>query len=319
MKKLDIDALSADRMAVLDLLENLPDGDLVGRSTFEARLGDIDRALGEVEHRLDTTGSVALLFAGSPVHGARSIDSVFATRAISVFQDLVTKEVAMSELGSLGGRGPVPKRAQVNLAISELVRGSLGFVLEENCPSDQIADTVTKIAIDDVTRLLERTASENDADFEEAVETLDSRLLVSLKDFFTTLDDFQATVRIVESAREASFDPAAVHRGRVRMDSTKIEEKESESLIGELLGLLPESRRFEMRLRDSVEIIKGNVAAQFAADFLGQLESGDEPILGRQWRVKMKIREVAERNKPVRNLYTLVGLLERADPEGRTS
>jgi hypothetical protein len=43
------------------------------------------------------------------------------------------------------------------------------------------------------------------------------------------------------------------------------------------------------------------------------IESAGEAVVGRWWRTKMKIREVRERNKPPRTLYTLIGLLEQID------
>ncbi len=92
----------------------------------------------------------------------------------------------------------------------------------------------------------------------------------------------------------------------------EIKDTESDTVTGELLGLLPGGRRFEMRLRGSNEIIRGSVAAAFTESYLELIE-GPQPqggIVGRQWRAKMRIREIRERNKPPRKLYYLIGLLE---------
>ena len=316
MKKLERDALLADREAVRQLLASIQDEDALGRLSFSSRLSDIDRQLTDLDQHVDVLGSVALMFGGGPVRGSRAIDAEFATTTLSVFQTLVSKKLALDELGSLGGRGPIPQHSDVRLSITELVRGSVGFLLEENGSNHEIAETPVRSAIDSVTELVAKTASESAVDFERAVESLDHRLLISLRDLFRTLDDSQATMQIVEDDREARLDAAAVRRGRERVETTEIEESESDSVIGELLGLLPESRRFEMRLRDSGEIIKGTVVAALAVKYLELIEDQQAGIVGRYWRTKMRIREVRERNKPPRRLYALVGLLESADVLG---
>lgn len=313
MKRLERDVLLADRASVKRMLARMPEGDVLGRASFESRLADIEAELARIDNRIETIGSVALLFGGTPVRGSRSIDAEFATHVLGDFQSLVNKRVALEELGSLGSRGPVPTRTDVSLAITEIVRGSVGFLLEENSPYMQIADSAVKFAIDDVTRLVAKTAAENEQEFEEAVEALDPRLAVSLRNFFQTLDQHGATIRIVEDTHDAMLDAAAIHRGRERMDTTEIEDTESESIVGELLGLLPASRRFEMRLVGSDEVVKGAVAAAYAARYLELIEGPHGDLSGRKWRMKMKIREIRERNKPPRKLYTLIGLLEPLD------
>ena len=78
-----------------------------------------------------------------------------------------------------------------------MVRGSVGFLLEEGAPNLQLTDTPVKIAIHQAAELVAKTAAEDEAAFEQAVEALDPRLVVSLRDFFRTLDDHGATIRIV--------------------------------------------------------------------------------------------------------------------------
>lgn len=314
MKRLERNALLADRASVVRMLERLQTGDVLGRSSFEGRLHDIDSELTKLEERLETAGSVALMFGGRPVEGSRAIDAEFATKMIDTFHTLVSKTLALEEGGSLGRRGPVPEHAEVNLAITELVRGSMGFLLEERSRHVEIADTAVKTAIDGVTNLVASTAAESDEEFEKAVEELDPRLVVSLRAFFRTLDESGGTVRIVEDARDATLDAAAVHRGRQRIDMTEVEDTESESVVGELLGLLPDSKRFEMRLSGTDEVIKGVVAAAYASRYLEMIEAPHGDIVGRLWRTKMRIREVRERNKPPRKLYALIGLMEQVEP-----
>ena len=92
----------------------------------------------------------------------------------------------------------------------------MGFLLEEQTVNAELVDTVVKRAITEVADVISRTASENVDDFEKAIETLDGRLLISLRDFFRTLDDSGAVIRIVEDERAAMIDTTAVHRARER-------------------------------------------------------------------------------------------------------
>ena len=311
MKKLERDSLLADRAAVTALLDTMPESDPVGRLSFQSRLAEIDEQLAKLEGAHEPSGSVALLFAGEPVHGTRSINAEFASAVLKSFQDLVTKRVAGDELGKLGARGRIPIRATTSLSISDMVRGSVGFLLEESGENLEISDTAVKIAIDDVTDVIARTASEHIEDFESAVENLDPRLLVSLRDFFRSLDEGGATIRIVESERDASLDTIAVRRARGRVDAMDIDEQESDAVVGELLGLLPQSRRFEMRLADTGEVIRGTVSPGLATGWVELIEAPGQEVVGRTWRAKMRIREVHERNKPPRKLYALLGLIEK--------
>lgn len=313
MKRLELEALVADREAVRAMLAAVGEADPIGQLSFRARLASLEEKIQRLAGQHEATGSVALMFAGGPVFGSRSISADFATTALRTFQDLVSKRIAAEEFGRLGARGRIPERTPSTLAIRELVRGSVGFVLEENSQNAEIADTPIKKAIDDVTVMISQAAAESDEAFEASVETLDPRMLVSLRDFFRALDDSQASVRIVEADRDDSLNGDAVRRARLRVEATEVEDNESDNVLGELLGLLPEARKFEMKLLDSGEVIRGTVAAALATRWFELIEKPDEKLIGQLWRTKMRIREIRERNRPPRNLYTLLGLIERRE------
>lgn len=311
MKRLELEALLADRESVRSMLERFTDRDPIGRISFSARLAAIEAQIATLQGQHETAGSVALMFSGTPVFGSRSIETNFAATVLKSFQDLVSKRISSEEFGQLGARGRIPERTASALSIRDLVRGSVGFVLEETSSNTTLIDTPIKKAIDDVTVVITQAAAESDEEFETSVETLDPRMLVSLRDFFRALDDGGAAIRIVEDERDARLDAQAVRRARTRVDSTEFSDAESDTVIGELLGLLPDSRRFELRLLGTSEVIRGTVAAALATKWLELIEMPDEKLVGQVWRTKMKIREVRERNRPPRKLYSLLGLIER--------
>lgn len=310
MKKLEHDALLADREAVTRILDSMSPDDILGQMSFKSRLSDIDARLEELARSTTThAGSVALLFGGKPVHGSRAIDANFASDILKSYQDILAKRVANDEVGRLGTRGPVPFQAAANLAITEVVRGSVGFILEEVCENETLVDTAIKAAIDDITTIVRWTSATDEGGFEQAVESLDPRLLDALKRFFTTLDDRDATIRIVDEQSDESLNEQAVRRARLRIERTEIDERDDDELVGRLLGLFPRGRRFEMEL-ETGEVIHGAVAALISQRYDELLSDPETVPVGKTWRVKMRVRTIRERNKPDRNIYTLLGLLQ---------
>jgi hypothetical protein len=312
MRALERASLVADREGVREILGRVAADDPLGRLALQARLDAIDERLKQLGDEIETTGSVALFFGGGPVTGSLGIDASFAAATISSFRDLVAKKVAADEVGRLGGRGPLPAVTDPSLYITDVVRGSFGFLVREIPPTGEIADTNVKHAMDAVTGLISRAASPDENAFEEEIDGVDPRFLIPLQSFFRALDERSATVRIVDEHRDEILDHAAVRRGRARVDATEVTEQDSEDFTGELQGVLPEQRRFEMRLSASGEIIRGSVAAALIPRYRDLLNdpNADSPLRG-VWRVKMRVRTIRQRNKEPRNVYTLLGLLDR--------
>src|SRR5258708_1964053 len=129
MKALERKALLADRASVIAMLERVGPADILGRMSFETRLSEIDARLEALGVEADHLGSVALVFQGAPVLGSHSIDAEFASDVLKTFQDMVSRRVATEIAGELGERGPIPTRLPTNLGISNMVRGSVGFLL----------------------------------------------------------------------------------------------------------------------------------------------------------------------------------------------
>jgi hypothetical protein len=311
VKKLEREALLADRDAVSRILHTVSNEDILGRMSFESRLKEIDKQIEALDRSAASpVGKVALLLGGRSVYGSRAIDTDFASDVLKSYQDIVAKRIAHDEIGPLASRGPIPFHTETKLAITDVVRGSVGFVLEEFAENLTLVETAVKQAIEDVTTLLHHTAAEQEESFETAVESLDPRLLASLKTFFATLDDHQATIRIVDDRRDESLDRTAVRRARDRVDHTEIDERDEEEFTGRLVGVVPHARRFEMQLDDG-ELIYGTVAGTVSNKYHELISDPGQAPVGRRWRVKMRIRQIRERNKPDRNVYTLLGLLRR--------
>lgn len=308
-RKLKIEGLTAELASVNALIRAAKEyGDPVTEYQFSKKKSSIEAEIRSLAESPVTRASVAILFGGKPVLGSRGISADFAGSMLEHFQSLVTRTFAAEELGVLGERGPIPLKQATDLMVTNLARGSFGFVLNEMSEQEEIQDTALKTMVEEAVSILGKVSSENERDFEEASETLDSRMLISLKDFFKTLDVAQATVRLVEDASDISLDLAAVHRARVRVEATSIEE-EDETIEGVLSGLLPDHKKFELQVSD-IETLYGSVSKEAHEQFVEMVNLGENPT-NHMWRVRVRRRTVVPLNRPPRNVYRLLEFVGR--------
>jgi hypothetical protein len=312
IKKLELGALRADLAAIEALLAaRTEEQDPVGWFQYSIRKAEIEGAIRHLDATAEKQAKVGLFFGGRPVLGAKGIRADFAGQAIDRFQDLVSKRYASLEVGPLATRGPVPWRESAQLLITDVVRGSFGFLLEENTSSSTLIDSSLKEVVAEIAELVVKVASFDDEVFDSAAEALDNRVLGALKGFFQLLDDAGATLRIVEGEKELLLDRASVEIGRQRTESMEIVERPSETLVGHLY-LLPISRRFELHRQDDGTVIKGSVAVDCLSAVMKGSDELPADILGRPWNILVDIHEMRERNRPPRINYQLVKLVSPA-------
>lgn len=103
LKKLELQALRADMSAIERLLQGrTSEDDPLGYLQLSKRRQVLSAKLAEIEGAVQHKAAVALFFAGGPVVGSRGIDAAFAGKTVGLFQDLVSKQFAMEEVGELG-------------------------------------------------------------------------------------------------------------------------------------------------------------------------------------------------------------------------
>jgi hypothetical protein len=249
-----------------------------------------------------------LFFGGPKVAGSLVIEADFAGEALERFQDIVSKRFARRELGNLAARGPVPIRADSKLMVTAVTRGSFGFVLEEVGDQEEALRTQLAEVLGDVVDFVAQVADPAEEVFLEAVGDADSRMLMSIREFFSTLSKAQASLRVVEGEREIALGRDDVQRGKDRTEGLEITEQESAHLEGMLLGLLPVHRRFEFVLEGEAEPISGKVAADASRALADQVLFGEHPV-GRSWEAEFDVREVTRPGRPPRKFYTLINLI----------
>ena len=312
MKRLELDSLKADLAAVEALLScRTALEDPIGWIQYSSRKAALQQQLAELESTPDHHASVALFFGGRPVIGSRGILADFAGKTLELYQDMVSKRNAAMELGEpLSSRGTIPKRANAQMMVTEVARGSFGFVLEEASQDNGMVETPLKHVVNDISDLIHKLSQEDDEGFETVAETLDDRLLVSIRSFFKTLDDAGATMKLVDGHKEFTLQREDVERARARADSMEV----AEQLIDEtgLIYLLPDSRRFDFYPDGGLPVRKGVISAACLKGIFGDGTHIPDGIVGHRKKVAFKVREVKQRNGASRVSYTLTQLADLA-------
>ena len=302
--QLEREFLQADLAQVRALLgQSPPDEDPIEHFQFTHRVRELEARLASFPSAIAAApAAIALFFGGRPVIGSHGIKANFSTKAVGHFQKLVSQRFAADEQGPLASRGRVPLAEETQLLVTDVVRGSFGFVLEavENSADARVS---LKLVVDEVADTLSRMAAPDDSLFDEASAVVDDRQLGTLKEFFKLLDDEGASLRLVEGERDFELDSAAVSRARHRVEGLSIEDR-NEAFEGQIVGWTQYSHRFELRLHDGRAMLAGAVARE-AMD--RAIQEGLNPF-NRHFRVSLKVREVRARNRLPKQAYTLLGM-----------
>jgi hypothetical protein len=302
--KLDRDFVAADLAAVDELLGNLTSRDVFAKLSLQSRREDLQRTLTELADSREVSASASLFFGGEPVLANRGIEASFGAQAMEKFQDLVTKIFAVQHTGTLGQRGAIPGKDGAKLHITNIVRGSFGFRLEEMASQSALLESPLKDAVDEATRLMEKFGVEDEDAFESEVENLDGRILATIRDFFGLLNENKATLRLVSGNNDKSFRAQTIARASERAKITTLDEREIE-LAGQLSGALRDWRVFEFRPADGRTTIKGSVGPDLNASQISEInhEFADKDLIA-----SFLVKSVRQNDRVLRERFTLLSI-----------
>lgn len=282
--------------------------DPMAEHQYRQRVARLEREAAALEQAAATAATgIALFFGGQPVLGSHGIKASFGTQAIGQFQKLVSQRYAAAEIGYLAPRGRVPLSEDTQLLVTDVVRGSFGFVLQGSGPA--AGDTLLKQVVDEVADTLSRMAASDDALFDEAAAQVDDRQLGALKEFFKLLDDEGASLRVVEGGRDFELTLQAVQRARHRAEALSIEDR-TDTVEGEIIGWTEYSSRFELRCHVDGGVVMGTVSRMA----MEQLDATLANPLHRHVRASLKVREVRARNRVTRKTFVLQSMEAIAPP-----
>jgi hypothetical protein len=306
LPQLERQYLQANLSQVQALLADCtPDEDPIGHHQYSQLVDELkSKLVGISDVVAKAPAGVALFFGGRPVIGSHGIQAEFGSKILDRFQKIVSQRYASTESGPLATRGRVPFKDNTHLLITDVVRGSFGFVLQaaQDDASDE-TDTSLKAVVDNVASTISRVAAQDDMLFDEAVSEIDERQKNSLSEFFKLLDTEGATMRIVEGERDFELDQASVQRARGRVEGLQISEKTQE-LTGQIVGWSDVSAKFELKLHGSLDIVQGTVSRAE----LERVETEGIETYHKHLRASVKVREVMAKNRAPKLSYTLMSL-----------
>jgi hypothetical protein len=184
------------------------------------------------------------------------------------------------------------------------VWGSFGFVLEEIDPHHHFVKTALKDAVDHAALLLHAFAEPNDETFQEAVETVDDRIVATAREFFDLMRYSGATLRLIAGASDTSFNTDAVIRAAERADTTAVEDVQ-EVIDGELGGFLPDAHQFEFRTSGPRGTIRGKVERAIPASELAEF---NRSFVNVPAKAHIQVKVVRRSGQVVRESFTLFKL-----------
>lgn len=296
------------------LADACQDNDPIGQHQFQQLVQGLEAKLSGMPRAIERApAGVALFFGGRPVMGSHGIQAGFSGKAIERFQTMVSQRFAAQELGPLASKGRVPLKDNTHLMVTDVVRGSFGFVLQAAAEDDEAqgAGTSLKSVVGKVADAISRMAAQDDALFDGALAEIDERQKVAFSDFFKLLDTEGATMRIVEGERDFELDQTSVQRARRRVENLQISDR-SEEISGLIVGWSDVSAKFDLQLHGSREIVQGTVSrAELERVALEGLE-----LYHKHVRASIKVREVLAKTKQPKRAYTLLSLETIEAPAG---
>lgn len=268
----ELDHLLAERVALLRLLEDTPEADVLDRASIESRLDYVADAIATLAEHEAGAASAKLTFKGRPVIGTFGIFAEFGLKAVSAFTEAIAA-LAASAAGPLAATGPIPNKDQHQLLITNTAMGSFGFELKEHRVGQLVLGEATPTAQAlERAQLILRGSMGSDDELADAVADVERRALDKVRSFLQTLVDNEAVCALQLDDDLVRFtDVGQVTTSLARLSVENLKETEEE-LVGVLLGVLPRARTFELELASSKHVVRGKIGPAVAdADALNAL------------------------------------------------
>jgi hypothetical protein len=240
------------------------------RFMWEQRRTDLLRRLEEAGKTDDSHAEVALLFDGGPVIGSQEIRLQFATQLLDSYQTLVAIFAAEKGGAELKARGKLPKAFTSKLFIRDMLRGSVGFLLEEPPPTQaSMLPTVLKDAVREATASLRDLSAASSDAFQSRAEAMSPRAMRAVKRISRALAEAGAAAKIVDDEEELSLTSERVATLQSRLNEVEVVEA-TEELDGVLLGIFPDRQQYEFRVGFSVDgqVIYGPVSEDLDEQYI---------------------------------------------------
>src|SRR5690242_8490907 len=172
-KPLSLKALKSDLAFVEKQLAAHPDPLDTIQLMWNQRRKAIQSEIESIELTQENHARVALLFSGNPVIGSQEIKLDFASKVLDNYQSIIASLASERAGMELGARGRLPSTFASKLFIRDILRGSVGFLIEEAEPTQlEMVASPLKEATDEASKVLSDLSASESAKFDKRIQEL---------------------------------------------------------------------------------------------------------------------------------------------------
>ena len=249
-----------------------------------------------------------LFFTGDPVYGSQGIDAHFASTVLLPFLEMVKSEYTAEKHGHVGERGPRRDEDEARLLLTGLPRGSFGLELTHRESEDLFAEEQLSNVLVKLTELFS-SAGKSDEEFVHALEEVSPRVYARLPEFFKSIHDNGANIRMQTGDLEFALDRDHVSEAFTRVNSVQQVERDVEKQ-GVFRGATLDTWKFDFGT-DNDETITGRLAGDLSEGTVADmLKLTNQPSLAR-----LKETKITTQGGAVRTRYELLNVTGRVGKE----
>ena len=239
------------------LLEGLPEERAIERIGLQSRLN-------RIRERLDGVSvpprpkKLAVSFHGAPVQACYGIDANFSAEASAMVSDTIRLTTA-GMTGELQATGQIPRTSLSQPMITGIAYGSFGFELEIPTPPDEPNGfCYPEEAVNRLQQLLGATREGEDDDLSLAIASIHPRAVNKVAALFDFMKRNKAQFSLEYRGTLVQFETDDEIKNAIKRLAPRNNENRTYGVTGTLIGLIPETRSFQLNT-DQGERIHGRV------------------------------------------------------------
>lgn len=304
------ESLEAELASLEQLLRTTQD-DPLATPLLRSRVEELQGKLKALSEHPPLKPETELFFADGPAMGSEGLEVTFTSEVLNSYQNMVTNHYAAKHYGSLRRTGRRRGEDETRLFLTALPRGSFGLQLCQPHVTDFIAANDVSSAMQDISRLIEATATSDEA-FEAALADFDARVLKPLKRFITTVHSGGGTCRVITGQRETILTRVQITDAYARITAA-VADDEPVTMSGVFGGAQLFSGSFEFQ-PDTGDLIRGSLDPELSEEVAAAM---NRDFTKKRAIAKMNMTTVSTRAGKKKPTYELRALLPTEAPHRR--
>ena len=296
-----LESLQAELAGLRSLLRSTPEHD-IATPMLRGRIASVEKSVITLQERPPLAPGAEIFFKDGPAMDSEGLEATFTSGVLESYQNMVTNHYSAKNYGALRRSGRRRGEKDAQLYLTGLPRASFGLQLSQPHVGDFVIAANLTAALLDISRLVEASV-ESDPAFEDAIATVNPRVIHPLTRFITTLHNGGGECRLVTGFHETRLTANQITQAYERVVAARTEE-DSISLTGIFGGVLTFSWEFDFQPEQG-ELIHGS---------LGQ-DVGEETATGwnlhhthQRVKAKLNIATVSTRTGKKKPSYELLDI-----------